>query len=155
MDSIIVNHLESPYVKRPQLMPLSRSAFSRFCAARRPKKMSWADPQLNYRRPAAASSTVGHHGTVDIAAAVARWSESGCPSLIGADASARAFPARRWSRLEAFLLKIRAQQAVHVVALGSSMTLGKECDTDAMSAVNPQPRHVESKAGRSLGQPEA
>ena len=119
------------------------------------ENMSWADPQLNYRRPAAASSTVGHHGTVDIAAAVARWSESSCPSLIGADASARAFPARRWSRLEAFLLKIRAQQAVHVVALGSSMTLGKECDTDAMSAVNPQPRHVESKAGRSLGQPEA
>ena len=117
--------------------------------------MSWADPQLNYRRPAAASSTVGHHGAVDIAAAVARWSESSCPSLIGADASARAFPARRWSRLEAFLLKIRAQQTVHVVALGSSMTLGKECDTDAMSSVNPQPRHVESKAGRSLGQPEA
>ena len=154
MDSIIVN-VGSVRSYHPARASERQSVVHGWRAARWPKKMSWADPQLNYRRPAAASSTVGHHGTVDIAAAVARWSESSCPSLIGADASARAFPARRWSRLEAFLLKIRAQQAVHVVALGSSMTLGKECDTDAMSAVNPQPRHVESKAGRSLGQPEA
>jgi hypothetical protein len=92
---------------------------------------------------------------VVLAAAEARWLQTGCPSLISAEASARAFPARRWSRLEAFLLKVRAQQAVHVVALGSSMTLGKECNTPEMSATNPQHRRVESKAGRSLGQPEA
>jgi hypothetical protein len=117
--------------------------------------MSWADPQMGYSRPATAVSAVGRHGVVVLAAAEARWSQTGCPSLISAEASARAFPARRWSRLEAFLLKVRAQQAVHVVALGSSMTLGKECNTPEMSATNPQPRRVESKAGRSLGQPEA
>ena len=104
--------------------------------------MSWADhPQMGYSRAAAATSTVGRHAVaerpMDLAAAEARWAETGCPSLIAADASARAFPARRWSRLEGFLLKVRAQQAVHVVALGSSMTLGKECNTDLMSAVNP------------------
>ena len=102
-----------------------------------PPEMGWAAPQTGSSWPAAASGAVGHHRVVRIGAAEARWSESDCPSLMSAEASARAFPARRWSRLEAFLLKLRAQQAVHIVALGSSMTLGKECDTDRMVATNP------------------
>ena len=96
--------------------------------------MGWVAPQTG---STAASGAVGHHRAVRIGAAEARWSESDCPSLISAEASARAFPARRWSRLEAFLLKLRAQQAVHIVALGSSMTLGKECETERMVATNP------------------
>ena len=70
--------------------------------------------------------------------AEARWSATGCPSLITADASARAFPAQRWSRLEAFLLKVRTQREVHIVTLGSSMTLGKECNVESMTATNPR-----------------
>ena len=115
--------------------------------------MGWVAPQTG---STAASGAVGHHRAVRIGAAEARWSESDCPSLISAEASARAFPARRWSRLEAFLLKLRAQQAVHIVALGSSMTLGKECETERMVATNPPcawPAHL--SAHRALLTPGA
>ena len=104
--------------------------------------MSWVDPQMGYGQPAARHSETQHWpspptAVVNLAAAEERWSETGCSSLIAADASARAFPAQRWSRFEAFLLKMKERQAVHVVALGSSMTLGKECNTDIMPATNP------------------
>ena len=45
---------------------------------------------MGYSRAAAATSTVGRHAVaerpMDLAVAEARWAETGCPSLIAADA---------------------------------------------------------------------
>lgn len=51
-----------------------------------------------------------------------------CADLLPAGSVSRAFPPKRWSRLENVTLKLRkAGATVHIVAFGGSFTMGHEC----------------------------